>query len=715
MSIYPQPLLDLHDELIVDLFAGGGGASAGIEMATGRLVDIAINHDPKAVAMHEANHPQTWHLTSDVFEVDPKEVCGDRRVGLLWASPDCTYHSKARGGKPIRDRLKKRRALAWVVTRWAGQVRPRVIALENVEEFAKWGPLVGPSDCLTPCKKRIGRTFRKWVKSLVDLGYQVEWREMRACDYGAPTIRKRLFLIARCDGQPITWPKPTHGNPNVVGGLPPGLKPWRAAAECIDWSIPMCSIFADKEESKAWAIENHCANPIRPLAENTMRRIARGIARFVTNNPKPFIVNIPTSDVALALASGLGSVRTTPFVATVAHGEESANSKRRGDGVRDIEQPVGTLPCSHEYGVVAPIIQPITHVGGDRGASGADPLATITTAHRGEQAVVAPFMVPRYGEREGQAPRCSSTEVPAPAIVPDGNGASLVAAHVGTFYGNCDRTTDLNEPLRTQSTENRHALVAALLNQNHEGHYSGDGRPLDEPAPTATASGANASVSAVFMDHNNTGYAPSSDASGPLHTVCAEGAHHNVVAANLIKLKGTSIDADPEEPLDTVAAQGTHHGVVTAHIQRDFGQSVGSNASEPIGTVTPNGGGKCGLVMAFMSKFYGQGVGQKVGEPAHTLTAKDRLGLITVLIKGIEHYIVDVKMRMLQPKELYACQGFPKSYVLDRGADGQPLTKTEQVRMVGNSVSPPPAAAIIAANCEWLIARRLPKERSKVA
>ena len=153
-------------------------------MATGRLVDVAINHDPKAVAMHEANHPQTLHLTSDVFEVDPREVCGDRGVALLWASPDCTYHSKARGGKPIRDRLKKRRALAWVVTRWAGQVRPRVIALKDVEEFAKWGPLVGPSDCLTPCKKRIGRTFRKWVKSLVDLGYQVEWRELRACDYG---------------------------------------------------------------------------------------------------------------------------------------------------------------------------------------------------------------------------------------------------------------------------------------------------------------------------------------------------------------------------------------------------------------------------------------------------------------------------------------------------------------------------------------------------
>ena len=542
----------------------------------------------------------------------------------------------------------------------------------------------------------------------------------------APTIRKRLFLIAGCDGDPIVWPVPTHADPKTEAVKSGRLKPWRAAAECIDWSIPMCSIFADKEEAKAWAIENHCANPIRPLAENTMRRIARGITRFVTNNPKPFIVNL-------------------------SHGESSpSGAKRWGQGIRDISEPSATASCSNDFGVVSPVIQPITHVGGDRGASAADPLATITTAHRGEQAlvapivagvggragqsperpgesplgtitskgdaaIVAPFMVPRYGEREGQEPRCNSIEAPAPVVVPDGNGGSLVTAHLETYYGQCERTADLDEPLRTQSTENRHALVGAFLNQNHEGHYTGDGRPLDAPAPTATASGANASVTAVFMDHNNTGYAPSSDAAAPLHTVCAKGAHHNVVAANLVELHGTAHAEDAEQPLQTVSAGGTHHGVVTAHMQRDFGQSVGSKADEPIGTVTPNGGGKCALVMAFMSKFYGQGVGQKANEPAHTLTAKDRLGLVTVIIRGIEHFIVDVKMRMLQPKELYACQGFPKNYVIDRGADGTPLTKTEQVRMVGNSVSPPPAAAIIGANCEWLVARRHSSERGRVA
>src|SRR5690625_2512352 len=287
MSIYSQLLLDIHDELIVDLFAGGGGASCGIEMATGRQVDVAVNHDAAAVAMHQINHPQTRHEIADVFEVCPRVVTKGRPVGLLWASPDCTYHSKARGGKPMRDKNRKRRSLAWVVTRWAGQVRPRVIMLENVEEFADWGPLVGPHDALRPCPKRRGKTFRRWVRSLERHGYEVEWRELRACDYGAPTIRKRLFVIARCDGEPIVWPEPTHG---------PGTgRRYRSAAECIDWDEPMLSIFATREEAKEWARAHRrsgrkMGTPVRPLADATMRRIARGVKRYVLKDPKPFIV-----------------------------------------------------------------------------------------------------------------------------------------------------------------------------------------------------------------------------------------------------------------------------------------------------------------------------------------------------------------------------------------------------------------------------------------
>jgi len=264
------PDFDLaDDEMIVDNFAGGGGASTGIEMALGRSPDLAINHDPEAVAMHQANHPHTVHLCGDVWDVNPKDACAGRKVGLAWFSPDCKHFSKAKGGKPVS---KKIRGLAWVATRWAEEVEPRVIVLENVEEFQTWGPL---GDNGLPCPKRKGDTFREWLLKLQTLGYMVEWRELRACDFGAPTSRKRLFLIARRDGKPIVWPAPTHTAPILI---PPGstLQPWKTAAECIDWSIPCPSIFTRK----------------RPLADNTLRRVAAGIKQYVINNPRPFIVPI---------------------------------------------------------------------------------------------------------------------------------------------------------------------------------------------------------------------------------------------------------------------------------------------------------------------------------------------------------------------------------------------------------------------------------------
>jgi len=269
----PQPGLDFNGELIVDLFAGGGGASTGIEWALGRSPDIAVNHNKKAVLMHQINHPHTKHYCESVFDVVPQEVCAGRPVGHLWMSPDCTHFSKAKGSKPVSKRV---RGLAWVGKRWAATVRPRVIFLENVEEFTTWGPLVRINGNMHPCKKRSGRTFRTFVRELQRLGYAVEWRTMRACDYGAPTIRKRLFLVARCDGEAIVWPEPTHGDPGKDGVKGGQLLPWRTAAECIDWSIPCPSIFTRK----------------KPLADNTLRRIARGIQRYVIDNPAPFIVPI---------------------------------------------------------------------------------------------------------------------------------------------------------------------------------------------------------------------------------------------------------------------------------------------------------------------------------------------------------------------------------------------------------------------------------------
>lgn len=524
--IYPQLLLDVHAELIVDLFAGGGGASCGIEMATGRQVDVAINHDAAAVAMHRMNHPQTDHHVSDVFEVDPREVTQGRPIGLLWASPDCTDHSKAKGGKPIRNR--KRRALAWVVKRWAGQVRPRVIALENVEEFVQWGPLVGAPGKLRRDERRRGKTFRRFVRELQGLGYTVEWRELRACDYGAPTIRKRLFLVARCDGEPIVWPEPTHGTGR--------RKRYRTAADCIDWSIPMLSIFATPEEAKAWGRLHGQHPPRRPLAEKTMARIARGVVKFVLEAPRPFIV-------------------------------------------------------------------PVQNTGWKEEARGTDaPLRTITANPKGGGfALAAPYLVPRYGERDGQEPRIRGLDRPAPAVVPTGNGGNLVAAFLAK-------------------------------------HFTGvDGVPLDRPAPTVTT-----------IDHN---------------------------------------------------------ALVAAHLQRDFGRSVGQVVDEPAHTITPGGSGKHALLAAFLQTYYGVGVGQEASDPMRTIPTRDRMGLVVVEVAGEPYVLADIAMRMLQPRELYRAQGFPDSYVIERGADGRIFTKTEMVRMVGNSVSPQVAAAIVAANCPELVAR----------
>lgn len=365
--------ISLWEEKIVDSFAGGGGASTGIELATGRVVDIAINHDPDAILMHKTNHPHTTHYQASVWDVDPLEVTHGSPVGLLWASPDCKHFSKAKGGKPVE---KKIRGLAWIVLRWAGTVRPRVIILENVEEFQTWGPVRKGK----PVKTLAGQTFHKWLGQLEALGYTVEWQELVAADYGAPTTRKRFFLIARCDGRPIVWPEPTHApadSQEVKAGL---KKPWKSAAEIIDWSLPTPSIFASKEEIR----ERFCVAAVRPLAKNTMRRVARGVDKFVIKSADPFlvIVNHAREFRGQELGEPLQTITAKHGYGVVCpamiqyHTEQS--EKVRGQAVTD---PIMTIDASNRYGLAAATLT--KYYGSDQhGQDIQNPLHTITAKDR---------------------------------------------------------------------------------------------------------------------------------------------------------------------------------------------------------------------------------------------------------------------------------------------------------------------------------------------
>ncbi len=553
-------------ELFIDNFAGGGGASTGIEMAIGRSVDIAINHDPDAIAMHRANHPRTKHYCEDVWEVDPAEACGGNPVALAWFSPDCKHFSRAKGGKPVDKNI---RGLAWVAVRWAHAVRPRVIMLENVPEIQTWGPLGKDNK---PIKERAGETFDGFLRALstgipadhpafaemcdalrigVDsrmacdlqrgLGYVIDYRTLRSCDYGAPTTRTRFYMIARSDGKPIVWPEPTHadrGSMMVASGM---MRPYRTAAECIDWSIPAQSIF-ERE---------------KPLAENTLRRIARGIQKFVIENPEPFIV-------------------------TVNH---------KGDGFRGqrIDEPLHTVTAKHGYGVVTPTI--MCNNTNNVGACADSPLPTVTTGNR--NFLVAPTLIQYHSETSGD-------EV---------------------------RGQQISEPLMTQDTSNRYALSVAHIMKNYAGGYTGAGSAADSPLDTVTA-----------KDHNS------------------------LVTAHIMTMRNHMDGQSMEEPLSTVACSGAHHAEV----------------------------------QAFLVKYFSNGAAKTVNDPLDTVTTKDRFALVT--IHGEEYIITDIKMRMLQPRELFNAQGFPADYVIDTDADGNPYPKTKQVARCGNAVTPPVPAALVRAN-----------------
>lgn len=416
MSFIHAQQWGLDAGLIIDNFAGGGGASTGIEMALNRPVSIAINHDREAIKMHEANHPHTRHLCEDVFEVDPVEVCKGRRVDLAWFSPDCTHHSKAKGGKP---RSKKIRGLAWVVLRWASAVKPTVIMLENVEEFEDWGPLTKDGK---PCKKRKGETFRLWVSQLEALGYVVEFRQIRACIFGTPTIRKRLYVIARCDGQDIVWPEATHGDPKSEDVKKKRLKPWGVAADIIDWSLPCPSIFLDQDEARALGLRVK-----RPLKENTLSRIYRGMVKFVFNATKPFIV-------------------------TVNHAGENFRGQ-------DINDPMKTITSAYDAtGLVMPYVQHVQHSSKPNGTMPADePLRTITAHPKGGGfALTTAQIEPTDGDLQAAfmaqhnntSADSRSVEEPVSTITQTGSQQGVVAAHL-TKFRNGAIGTDMNEPVPT--------------------------------------------------------------------------------------------------------------------------------------------------------------------------------------------------------------------------------------------------------------------------
>jgi DNA (cytosine-5)-methyltransferase 1 len=603
------------DEIIVDNFAGGGGASTGLEMGLGRYVDIAINHDAEAIAMHKANHPQTEHYIEDVFQVDPREACRGRPVGLVWLSPDCKHHSKAKGGKP---REKKIRGLAWVGVKWAGTVSPRVMMLENVEEFRDWGPLIAKrcpktgrvvkldetvavpgervpltEQYLVPDKKRRGQHFNQFVGSLEAMGYQVEHRELRACDYGAPTTRKRLFLIARRDGQPIVWPAPTHGDPRSELTRLNKLKPWRTAAECIDWSLKCTSIF---ERDK-------------PLADATLRRIARGIVKYVLENGRPYIVKVNHS----------------------------------GDDFRGqpLDEPLQAVTSKNGYGVVDP-----------------------------ELVLIGKKVLEEQASRSQESPLPFDTIVDR-AVRHAVEAAALIKHYGGNYKG---PGVDLQGPMHAITTVDHHALIAAHLTKFRTGSTGAD---LRQPMPVITAG-------------------PKENPAGAAHAL-------GLVTANLVRQFGNSDAAAVNEPMGAVMPGGSGKTqVVTSHLLKLRHYSDGQSLDGPIDAIAA-GGQHFGEVRAFLVKYYGEG-GQwaDLNDPMHTLPTKDRMGLVTVEIDGETYAIADIGMRMLEPHELYAAQGFPTTYRTVIEFKGKRLAKHARVRMCGNSVSPVIPAALARANCPEL-------------
>jgi DNA (cytosine-5)-methyltransferase 1 len=638
--------------LIVDNFAGGGGASTGIERALGRKIDIAINHDADAVAMHIANHPNTKHFCQSIMSIDPREACTVDgvvcKVLLAWFSPDCKHHSKAKGGKP---REKNIRDLATIVPFWPERLKaekPDVIMLENVEEFRKWGPL---DDEGKPIKGREGEEFDFWLRQLRRLGYKIEYRELLACDYGTPQSRNRLYLIARSDGKPIEWPEPTRRPADPVAferwlkrqhkaGFkiphPERLLPYRTAAECIDWSIPCPSIFDRK----------------RDLKPNTLRRVAAGTMRYVVNAAEPFIVPVthsgdarshggsePLRTITTANGGEFAAVdaELAPFFTRTAHGEQDSSGKKRGRGSHGADEPMPTSTQSRDSALTEVVLAP--HVtkfrGGAIGSSAKDPLPTVTA--NGEPArpagsqplgvVSATLITTGHGERPGQEPRARSIEAPTAATTATGSQGALVTAFLSAAY-----TSNTN---------------------------GGRGKPTL-----------------------------------PLKTIMSGGKHHGVVCAHMEQANTGMVGHDMRTPFSTVVGKGCTQRVVETTLLEE-------------GDLSPDVMAKATRVAAFLVKYFGTAQGADLNEPMDTVTTLPRFAVVTVTIDATTYVIIDIGLRMLTPRELARAMGLPESYKLNpvvskfdkRGRKmTRPLTISEQISKIGNMVCPDVAEALVGAN-----------------
>ncbi|MFV9045164.1 DNA cytosine methyltransferase [Klebsiella oxytoca] len=640
-----------ESEIIVDNFAGGGGASTGIELAIGRSVDIAINHDPNAVAMHTTNHPDTLHYCESVYSVRPKVATAGRRVGLAWFSPDCRHFSKAKGAKPVEKAI---RGLAWIVLRWGLDVEPRVMMLENVEEFKTWGPLLAAE--MRPDPDRVGETFLAFVGMLTTgipanhpalaecceflnisldseeatrlvngLGYTVEYRELRACDYGAPTIRKRFFMVMRRDGQPIVWPEATHGDPKSGAVQAGKLAPWRTAAECIDWTIPAPSIF-DRKKS---------------LAVNTLKRIARGIQRFVIDSASPFIVKCNH---------------------TTTRGKYDCF---RGQALDD---PLQTITKTHGYAIAVPHLTKFRT--GATGQPVTEPVPTVTagTSRRPGgnghalgivEAGLVPFLAGNGGSEYQAKPR--PLDKPTHTILKESRACIVAPVIARQFSASVGHRADEPSATITAGGGGKSQLVSAFLAKHYGGNYTGSGVGLDEPTHSVTTVDHHAVVAAHLMV-NNTGH-PGGSVESPSHTVTT-GNHHAVVASHLVKLRGTCRDGQRTDvPMPTITAGGQHVGEVETTLAVEHYDEQ-----------------RAQQVLAFLKEYCGA----------------DSTGLVE--IGGVTYRIVDIGMRMLQPHELYRAQGFPEWYIIDQDYRGVKYAKDKQVARCGNAVPPPFAEALVRAN-----------------
>lgn len=686
---YPEPAnYRWKAGLVADNFAGGGGASTGMAQAIGKSPDIAVNHNAEALMMHEENHPTTKHYNESVWDIDIHMATAGSPVLFGWFSPDCTHFSVAKGGKPVKKEI---RGLAWIVKKWAGQADMAMLFMENVKEFLTWGPLIAKrckktkrviklvadpvkkdkngapvmnevvsepgeyvpyrEQALVPDKKRAGKTFKQFINQLRAMGYNVEWKKegLVASDFGDPTTRTRFFLMARKDGLPITWPEPTHGNPKSLKVQAHKLKPWKTAGDNLDFSIPCPSIF---EEGR------------RPLAENTLKRIAKGIQKFVIDaGDDAFLVKTnhggdefrgqtlddPLATITSKLGTGLGAVSLTKF-----------NQNSVGQAA---DQPIDTIMAgATRFGAVEAKLEPV------------DAAFIVKSNHTGPgydcfrgQGMDAPI------QTITQQPGFSNVEVSLEPVTTQEHVLGALRAEIETgFIATIDHTstqstaTGMDAPIGAVTSKARHVRVAALLK-----HFTGVvGQDLDQPLPTITARDHNSVMEATAVHiQRDFGNSVGHSASEPLAATTAGGGGHSaLVASSLMKLKGSCQHGQPmDRPIDTIAAQGNH-----------FAQ-----------------------VQSFLVKFFGTGTAVTLDAPLDTITAKPRFGLVT--IHGELYQIVDIGMRMLEPHELYRCQGFPADY-RHEVVMGNKLAKHKQVRMVGNSVPPGLARALVAANIPlWAI------------